>query len=92
MLSRSSLGGEEVTYAEVASKLENIGNDEHHDCTFRYCKDRGIAGEVSRVESCCVWKFMVSEGDFKATDVTLGRTFSLQSVDFIIDLIPHKSQ
>lgn len=40
MLSRSSLGGEEVTYTEVASKLENIGNDEHSDCTFRYCKDR----------------------------------------------------
>ena len=46
MLSRSSLGGEEVTYTEVASKLENIRNDEHSDCTFRYCKDRGAVRGV----------------------------------------------
>lgn len=90
MLSKGSVGGEEVSYSEVAPKLETVVSTGRSDCTFRYCKDGKNLNSWSCEDSPCVWQFVVSEGDFKASDVTLGRTFSLQSVDFIVDLIPHK--
>ena len=34
----------------------------------------------------------MSEGDFKASDINLGRSFNLNSVDFALDFIPHKPQ
>lgn len=42
------------------------------------------------IGSCCTWRFIVSEGDFKVGDVTMGRPFSLDSVEFIVDFTPHK--
>lgn len=32
----------------------------------------------------------MSEGDIKASDITMGCSFNLHSVDFILDFIPHK--
>lgn len=51
-----------------------------------------IFSSLSFLESSCVWRFTMSEGDFKASDITLGRAFNLHSVDFVVDFIPHKPQ
>ncbi len=39
MLSKGSIGGEEVSYCEVAPKLETVVSTGRSDGVFRYCKD-----------------------------------------------------
>ena len=99
MIHRGQEYSEEITYADIAYKLESGVRDKQNDCTFRYCKEsrKWILPKYwlllefhNSVDSACIWKFVASEKDFKASDFSLGRTISLQSVDFVVDFIPHK--
>ena len=80
----------EANYEDIAISLENVANNGKTETAFRYSR-KGIRAEIwFFLDSACVWKFVISEGDFKASDVAMGRSFNLDSVSFIIDLIPHK--
>ena len=39
MIRRGQEHSEEITYADIAYKLENGVRDKQNDCTFRYCKE-----------------------------------------------------
>ena len=39
MIQRGQAQSEEITYAEVAYKLESGVRDQQNACTFRYCKE-----------------------------------------------------
>ena len=53
MLSKGSVGGEEVSYSEVAPKLETVVSTGRSDCTFRYCKDGKNLNSWSCEDSPC---------------------------------------
>ena len=79
-----------AAYDEIVSQLKLINGSEKGNTAFRYAvKGRSLV-LLSSLDSPCVWNFVTSESDFKASDIAMGRPLNLDSVNIILDLIPHK--
>ena len=79
-----------AAYDEIVSQLKLFNGSEKGNTAFRYAvKGRSLV-LLSSLDSPCVWNFVTSESDFKASDIAMGRPLNRDSVNIILDLIPHK--
>lgn len=82
---------EQIDYSMIVPKLETMVDQSNGETAFCYASEGGVCDPALSVDSHCVWRFIVSEADFKAEDVVMGRPFSLDAVQFFVDFVPHKS-
>lgn len=82
---------EQIDYSMIVPKLETMVDQSNGETAFCYASEGSVCAAALSVDSHCVWRFIVSEADFKAEDVVMGRPFSLDAVQFFVDFVPHKS-